>query len=347
VLFVCICKTSFRYAAAGDDDDSWRKSVLELNASDERGIDTVRERIKTFASSKHLFTIRAKTGLSAEAAEKNEKQQQQQPPKFIILDEVDAMTPQAQAALRCIIEKYAANCRFCLLCNELSRIIAPLQSRCAQFRYSPLESSQILQTIVQIAVNENFSITQEAVEALVRVARGDMRRAINTLQSAASTLARSTPTLLSNDVTDVTRSESEQNTITDDMIYDCTGMPSMRVCEALLHCLVSTPTFSDAVREFARVQIQHGLALADLVVELGIFALYLPLGDTVRCQLLIDLGDLQYRLSGSGANDVIQRAALVAVFFKARAAQAEVASTALKTVASTKSVASTTRKTKK
>lgn len=232
------------------------------------------------------------------------------PPKFIILDEVDAMTPSAQAALRCIIEKNAANCRFCLLCNELSRIIMPLQSRCAQFRYAPVESREILHTVLSIAVQEGFSVSQPAFDAIVRIARGDMRRAINTLQSAAATAAGSA--LAAN-------KEAEPSTITDEMIYECTGLPSVQVCESLLGNLLSTPTIEQALARFTSVQTTHGLALGDIVVELGNYALYLPLSDTTRCQLLIDLGDIQYRLCGSGASEAIQRAALVAVFFKARA----------------------------
>ncbi len=114
--------------------------------------------------------------------------------------------------------------------------------------------------------------------------------------------------------------------ITEEMVYECTGLPSVKVCESLLGILVSSPTVAEALAQFTNVQTAHGLALGDIVVELANYALYLPVSDATRCQLLIDLGDIQYRLSGSGASETIQRAALVAVFFKARAAQAAEAS---------------------
>ena len=136
--------------------------VLELNASDERGIDVVREQIKEFASTRQMFT-------SA--------------PKLIILDEADAMTNAAQFALRRVIEKYTRNARFCIICNYASKIIPALQSRCTRFRFAPLAFEQALDRLTVVAQAEKVNSTPEGLEACVTLGDGDMRKCLNILQS--------------------------------------------------------------------------------------------------------------------------------------------------------------------
>ncbi|WP_069808273.1 replication factor C small subunit [Vulcanisaeta thermophila] len=145
--------------------DAWRENVLELNASDERGIATIREKVKEFA--KTLPTTKA-------------------PFRLIILDEADNMTPDAQQALRRIMEMYTSSVRFILLANYMSGIIEPIQSRCAVFRFTPLPKDAVLARLREIAGREGVKITNEALEAIWDVSQGDMRKAINTLQAAAS-----------------------------------------------------------------------------------------------------------------------------------------------------------------
>lgn len=136
--------------------------VLELNASDDRGIDVVRDQIKEFASTRQMFT-------SA--------------PKLIVLDEADAMTQAAQFALRRVIEKYTKNARFCLICNYASKIIPALQSRCTRFRFAPLANEQARERLAVVAKAEAVNATEEGLDACVTLGVGDMRKCLNILQS--------------------------------------------------------------------------------------------------------------------------------------------------------------------
>jgi replication factor C subunit 3/5 len=149
-----------------------RQMVLELNASDDRGIDVVREQIKTFASTKQIFTLGASTARSGIAAF-----------KLIILDEADAMTNTAQMALRRIMEKYTANTRFCIIANYSHKLSPALLSRCTRFRFSPLHEQDIRSLVDKVIEEEHVKITPDATEALVRLSKGDMRRALNVLQA--------------------------------------------------------------------------------------------------------------------------------------------------------------------
>ena len=145
--------------------DNWKESYLELNASDERGINVVREKVKNFARTKSLEKV---------------------PFKVIFLDEADALTPEAQQALRRIMENYSATCRFVLSCNYSSKIIDPIQSRCAIFRFKLLEKKDIEKVVQKISGKENLEINPKALEILYEGSEGDCRRCINILQSTAS-----------------------------------------------------------------------------------------------------------------------------------------------------------------
>ena len=145
--------------------EAWKENYLELNASDERGINVVREKVKNFARTKSLGHI---------------------PFKVIFLDEADALTPEAQQALRRTMENYSATCRFVLSCNYSSKIIDPIQSRCAIFRFRLLEKKDIEEVILKIAKEEKLTISPEALEILYEGSEGDCRRAINILQSTSA-----------------------------------------------------------------------------------------------------------------------------------------------------------------
>jgi len=146
--------------------DAYKEAVLELNASDERGIDVVRNRIKGFAQKKVSL-----------------------PPgrqKIIILDEADSMTGGAQQALRRTMEIYSSSTRFAFACNQSNKIIEPLQSRCAILRYSRLTDQQVVKRLMEICVAEKVEYSEEGIAALIFTAEGDMRQAINNLQSAVA-----------------------------------------------------------------------------------------------------------------------------------------------------------------
>jgi replication factor C small subunit len=145
--------------------DAWKENYIELNASDERGIDVVRQKVKDFARTKALKNV---------------------PFKVIFLDEADALTREAQQALRRTMENYTNTCRFILSCNYSSRIIDPIQSRCVVFRFKILEKKDIVEVIKRVAERENLRISTDAYEAIYEASEGDCRRAINLLQATAS-----------------------------------------------------------------------------------------------------------------------------------------------------------------
>ncbi len=155
---------------------NWKDNYLELNASDERGINVVREKVKNFARTKSIGNVSF---------------------KVIFLDEADALTPEAQQALRRTMENYSATCRFILSCNYSSKIIDPIQSRCAIFRFKLLEKKDIEKVINHIAQKENLTITPEAIEILYEGSEGDCRRCINLIQSTTAISPLITPELLS------------------------------------------------------------------------------------------------------------------------------------------------------
>lgn len=146
-------------------ENSLSGNFLELNASDDRGIDVIRNQIKEFARLKSLTNI---------------------PYKLIVLDEADSLTKEAQQALRRTMEKYSSTCRFILACNEISKLIDPIQSRCVIFKFKPLKKENLIELSEKIAKNENLNINKNTIEVLVKSTKGDLRKLVNTLQAASS-----------------------------------------------------------------------------------------------------------------------------------------------------------------
>lgn len=146
--------------------NNYNAMTLELNGSDDRGINTVRQTIREFAHTNKLF----QSGI-----------------KLVILDEVDSMTYDAQFALRRVIEKYTYNVRFCLICNYINKIIPALQSRCFRFKFSPLNKNNIKMYLGKIVKGENIDIDQPSIDAIIKLNNGDLRKSINTLQMVSMT----------------------------------------------------------------------------------------------------------------------------------------------------------------
>lgn len=155
--------------------ERWRENYLELNASDERGIDVVRQKVKDFARTKAIENI---------------------PFKVIFLDEADALTREAQQALRRTMENYTNTCRFILSCNYSSKIIDPIQSRCVVFRFKILEKKDITELIKRIAEKEKLKLADGASDTIYEASEGDCRRVINLLQATASVSPNITPDLV-------------------------------------------------------------------------------------------------------------------------------------------------------
>lgn len=146
--------------------ESWKEYTLELNASDERGINMVRERVKKFSKFAGLDT--------------------NIPFKIIILDEADEMTSDAQTALRRIIEDASKHCRFILIANNISRIIEPIQSRCAVFKFTRIAEKEVIAHLKEIAKKEKLKSDDDGLKAIFDYSEGDLRHAINLLQASSS-----------------------------------------------------------------------------------------------------------------------------------------------------------------
>ncbi len=249
--------------------EDWRGNFTELNASDERGINIVRGKIKDFA----------RTAPIGDAAF-----------KIIFLDEADALTHDAQSALRRTMERYAGTCRFVLSCNYSSKIIDPIQSRCAVFRFRPLTREDMKKFVRRVATTEKLNVTNDGLEALLYVAGGDMRRVVNTLQVAAAA----------------------GNDVTEDSVYTTTATARPEDVREML-VLALDGAFLKARDKLDELLLTYGLSGEDIVrqVHRSVFDLSVP--DEVKVRLVDRVGEADFRLV-EGANERIQIEALLAHF---------------------------------
>ncbi|KAL5340661.1 P-loop containing nucleoside triphosphate hydrolase protein [Aspergillus crustosus] len=274
-----------------------RQMVLELNASDDRGIDVVREQIKTFASTKQIFSMApTATGKSSLASF-----------KLIILDEADAMTSAAQMALRRIMEKYTANTRFCIIANYTHKLSPALLSRCTRFRFSPLKGQDIRVLVDQVIEKEDVHIQPDAVDSLVTLSRGDMRRALNVLQACH---ASSKPLPTKNAPKDQPVAELE--TITNETIYECIAAPHPSDIQQIMTTLLATSDVTSCLNTLNTLKVNKGLALADILSALGEQLQRLEVPAQTRITWLEGLAEIEWRLS-AGGSETVQTGGLVGV----------------------------------
>lgn len=255
----------------------YRNMILELNASDDRGIDVVRQQIQDFASTQSFSLGKSSV-------------------KLVLLDEADAMTKDAQFALRRVIEKYTKSTRFALIGNHVNKIIPALQSRCTRFRFAPLDPVHVSQRLKHVIEAEGLDVSESGLAALVRLSNGDMRKAMNILQS--------------------THMASEK--ITEEDVYLCTGNPLPRDIEQISHWLLNEP-FAESYKKISEMKTRKGLAIVDIVREVTMFVFKIKMPSNVRVQLINDLADIEYRLS-FGCNDKLQLGAIISTFTHARSA---------------------------
>lgn len=274
-----------------------RQMVLELNASDDRGIDVVREQIKTFSSTKQIFSAAPQPGSSPLATF-----------KLIILDEADAMTSTAQMALRRIMEKYTANTRFCIIANYTHKLSPALLSRCTRFRFSPLKEQDIRRLVDHVIEQEDVRIETSAVDALVRLSKGDMRRALNVLQACH---ASSTPLRpLSQRPPDPKTVQREM--ITETTIYECIASPHPEDIRVIRDTLLSTKDVTSCLQTINQLKTNKGLALADILTALAGELEKLDVSAATKVTWLEGLSEIEYRISGGGS-ETIQTGAVVGV----------------------------------
>lgn len=262
-------KTTAAHALAHDlYGENYQQYLLELNASDERGIDVIRTKVKEFARSRVPGEI---------------------PFKIIILDEADNMTADAQQALRRLMEMYTATTRFILIANYPSKIIEPIQSRCAFFRFTPLKKEDVVARLKWIAEQENAMYDPEALEVIYEVSEGDMRRAINILQ-AASALGK----------------------VTVDAVYKVIGLAHPREVREMIN-LALDGRFTEARDKLRQLMVEYGLSGIDIIKQIHreIFSTEIKLPEQLRVIIADYAGEIQFRLV-EGADDEIQLNAFLA-----------------------------------
>ncbi|MAF34316.1 replication factor C small subunit [Candidatus Woesearchaeota archaeon] len=252
--------------------DRWRQNVLELNASDERGIDVVRTKVKNFARTK-AFEV---------------------PFKIIFLDECDALTRDAQQALRRTMENFSNSCRFVLSCNFPSKIIDPIQSRCVNYRFKSLTKEDIFALVDRIAKGEGLKLDADAKESLFACCEGDCRRVVNLLQ-AASTSGK---------------------TIDKDKVESLAGLATPQELPEMLSLALKGDLLT--ARKHLIGMLGAGLSGQDLIklIQKGVWEL--DIDDKQKLQLVDRCGECEFRLV-EGSDSVIQLEALLAQFGLLRA----------------------------
>ncbi|MEM5869859.1 MAG: replication factor C small subunit [Candidatus Aenigmatarchaeota archaeon] len=248
---------------------NWRQNVLETNASDARGIDVIRGEIKDFARTKPIGEV---------------------PFKIIILDEADNLTTDAQQALRRTMETFTSVSRFILIGNYSSKIIEPIQSRCAVFRFKALSEADVKKYIQRIVDGEKLKITEDAINAIVYLAEGDLRKVANLLQAAAASGEK----------------------ITEEIIYEVASQARPTDVKELLE-LALKGKFEDVRKKLQDMLLRQGLSGKDIIKEIHKQIYSLPISEEAKVQLVDKCGEYEFRIS-EGGDDLIQLEAFLAQF---------------------------------
>lgn len=234
--------------------------VMEINASDERGIEVVTGRIKSFVQT-HSFS-----GLSV---------------KLVILDEADALTAEAQSALRRIMEKSTSSARFCLCCNYIGKIIPPLQSRCLKFRFEGIDRQSLNEMVLCICDKEKLVFEKGAIDAVLDLAKGDARRVINLMQSASMGCL--------SDACSV------------EYIYRLAGSPLPSDLDHVFSVLLGL-SFKDSFQSISALVNDKGYAVTEIVTHLSLRVLSRFADDSDRLSILLDeFSNIEYNLAGGGS----------------------------------------------
>jgi len=249
--------------------ETWKQNFIELNASDERGINIIRGKIKNFARTAPMG---------------------QNQFKIIFLDEADSLTIDAQAALRRTIEKYSHICRFILSINYSSKIIEPIQSRCTVFRFGLIKPDAVKKYLQKIAIEEKLEITQDGLETLIFISKGDLRKAINVLQVGASISKK----------------------ITAELLYETSSIAKPEDVKLLINSALSG-NFMAARNQLYDLLLKHGLSGEDLIKQIHQTIFDLAISDEGKVKLIEKTGETEFRLV-EGCNDHIQLEALLAQF---------------------------------
>lgn len=249
--------------------DDWRENYLELNASDERGINVVREKVKNFARTKSLGDV---------------------PFKVIFLDEADALTPEAQQALRRTMENYSSTCRFILSCNYSTKIIDPIQSRCAIFRFKLLEKKDIEKVIQKIVEKESLTITPDSIEILYEGSEGDCRKCINLVQATAAI----------------------SPSITSDLVLTIISNTKPKDVKVVLDYAIAGD-FLKAKEKLFDIMLKESISGQDVIKSIQKEIWNLPVEPEIKVRLTEKTGEAEFRMV-EGSDPFIQLQALLASF---------------------------------
>jgi len=241
--------------------ETWRENTLELNASDERGIDVVRVKVKDFARTKSIGNV---------------------PFKLIYLDESDALTKEAQQALRRTMENYTQTCRFILSCNYSSKIIDPIQSRCAIFRFKPLSEEEIYQVIDKVAKQEGLKLSAEAKRALFDISEGDCRRLENILQSCAVL----------------------NKNINPELVYSMASVAKPKEVKEVL-TVAAKGNFLESRKKLLSLMLDYGLSGIDVIKQIQKEIWNLELTDRQKVELIDKCGETEFRMT-EGSDEYLQ-----------------------------------------
>ncbi len=249
--------------------EGWRNNFLELNASDERGIDIIRNKVKDFARTRAIGNV---------------------PYKIIYLDECDALTKEAQQALRRTMENYTQTTRFILSCNYSSKIIDPIQSRCSVFRFRPLDKNDVFDIVDIIVKQEHIHIDEKAKQAIYEVSNGDCRRAENILQSCAA-------------ITDK---------LTDEVIFSMASVAKPKEIKEILE-LAMNNRFIQAREKLLDTMLRYGLSGIDIIKQIQKEVWNLDIEGRKKVELVDKCGDIEFRMT-EGSDEYLQLEALLANF---------------------------------
>lgn len=218
--------------------EDYHNMVLILNASEERGIETVRNRIKQFVTTHGIV------------------ENKNTPPfKLIILDEIDAMTDDAQSILRKVVEKYVNNVRFCFICNYLKKINPAIQSRCIIFRFSPIPNNYMEKIIKNICANENIEINNNAIKLIVKITNGDMRKLLNILQSIHMYI---------NGINENTYNQAKSYMVNENMISKILSCPTDNNIKIVLK-IIQENTLKYSYSEINKILNNNSISLTELI----------------------------------------------------------------------------------
>ncbi|KAK4706134.1 replication factor C subunit 3/5, partial [Phenoliferia sp. Uapishka_3] len=266
-----------------------KNNCLELNASDERGIDVVREQIKNFASTR--MQSQGVAGF-----------------KLIILDEADQMTGPAQSALRRVIEQFTKNVRFCIICNYVNKIIPAVQSRCTRFRFGPLPKEEVEKRLNFVVEKENVNLTEDGRQALLELSKGDMRRALNVMQ-ASFTNSCVTASHADLQTTNIQACHAAYDVTDETAIYNCTGNPHPADIDEIMRSMMND-SFETSYRYISSMKAEKGLALQDIIAGVYDYVATVDFTPQTRVYLLDQLGQVEHRLS-TGGSEKLQLTALL------------------------------------